>query len=77
MAAAVPIVGAAAGVGKLAKTASKLNKGTPRYLYHYTGANPQRIATEGLKPGASGKVFTTPKGDLSPVQAQKAYALVL
>jgi hypothetical protein len=44
-------------------------------LYHYTGADPAKIAAEGLVPGASGKVFTTPAGNLSPLQAQIDLAL--
>ncbi len=44
-------------------------------LYHYTGANPNKIAAEGLIPGGSGKVFTTPSGKLSPLQAQLDLAL--
>jgi RHS repeat-associated protein len=44
-------------------------------LYHYTGANPAKIMESGLLPGASGKVFTTPNGTLSPLQAQLDLAL--
>ncbi len=47
----------------------------PEKLYHYTNTDPGRIAEEGLKPGASGKVFTTPDGNLSPMQAQIDLAL--
>jgi len=46
-------------------------------LYHYgfsTAADD--IAKQGLRPGiSSGKVFTTPRGDLSPLQAQIDLAL--
>ena len=48
---------------------------TPEKLYHYTGADPSKIATGGLKPGASGEVFTTPAGNLSPLQAHIDLAL--
>lgn len=46
-------------------------------LYHYTGeANVGGILTEGLVPGrVSGKVWTTPNGTLTPLQAQIELAL--
>ena len=44
-------------------------------LYHYTSATPQDILKRGLKPGDSGKVFTTHTGNLSPLQAQIDLAL--
>jgi len=47
----------------------------PGKLYHYTSADPYKIIHEGLIPGASGKVYTTPVGDLSPLQAQIDLAL--
>jgi len=49
----------------------------PAKLYHYTGADPQSIVDSGaLKTGnVSGKVYTTPNGDLSPLQAQIDLAL--
>ncbi|WP_104371364.1 hypothetical protein [Desulfocucumis palustris] len=56
-------VGAGEGVGKAEK------------LYHYTSASPESILKNGLHPGASGKVFTTPAGNLSPMQAQIDEAL--
>jgi hypothetical protein len=62
---------AAGAAGDAAKAAAK----TPDKLYHYTGADPSKIATEGLTPGGSGKVFTTPDGHLSPIQAQGDLAL--
>ncbi|MGI0035692.1 MAG: hypothetical protein ACRD98_07480, partial [Nitrososphaera sp.] len=62
---------AAEAVGDAAKTATK----TPGKLYHYTGADPSKIALEGLKPGGSGNVFTTANGNLSPLQAQVDLAL--
>ena len=37
--------------------------------------DPSKIAVEGLKPGGSGNVFTTPHGNLSPLQAQVDLAL--
>jgi RHS repeat-associated protein len=61
----------AEAVGDVARSAGK----TPEKLYHYTGADPSKIAAEGLKPGGSGKVFTTPDGTLSPLQAQVDLAL--
>lgn len=42
----------------------------PEKLYHCTGADLSKIAAEGPRPGASGKVITTPAGNLSPIQAQ-------
>ncbi len=47
----------------------------PEKLYHYTSRNPERIMSEGIKPGLSGNVFTTPNGILSPLQAQIDLAL--
>jgi len=47
----------------------------PDKLYHYTSADPKQIMSEGLVPGRSGKVFTTPDGTLSPLQAQIDLAL--
>lgn len=48
----------------------------PAKLYHYTGeANVAAILENGLRPGASGKVFTTTVGDLTPMQAQIELAL--
>lgn len=45
-------------------------------LYHYTGeANVASILEKGLTPGASGKVFTTTNGGLTPLQAQIELAL--
>jgi hypothetical protein len=48
---------------------------TQSKLYHYTSADPTTIVREGLVPGASKKVFTTPAGKLSPQQAQIDLAL--
>lgn len=48
----------------------------PGRLYHYTGAgNAERILQNGLQPGRSRQLFTTPAGNLSPVQAQIELAL--
>lgn len=47
----------------------------PERLYHYTSRNPERIMSEGLVPGPGGNVFTTPNGNLSPLQAQIDLAL--
>jgi hypothetical protein len=48
----------------------------PATLYHYTSeAGAAGIMERGLLPGASGKVFTTTAGDLSPLQAQIELAL--
>jgi RHS repeat-associated protein len=46
-------------------------------VYHYTtDASAQKILRDGLLPGqTSGKVYTTPNGTLSPVQAQIELAL--
>ena len=44
-------------------------------LYHYTSADPEAIASQGLRAGSAGKVFTTPNGGLSPLQAQLDLAL--
>ncbi|MCO6455264.1 MAG: hypothetical protein J5I93_08180, partial [Pirellulaceae bacterium] len=44
-------------------------------LYHYTGADPARIMERGLRPGASGKVWLTPNGSLTPTQAQLDLAM--
>ncbi len=44
-------------------------------LFHFTSAAKDKIVSEGLRPGASGKVFTTPQGNLSPIQAQLDLAL--
>ncbi len=57
--------------------ATKAVKGTggAEKLYHYTSANPESILKNGLQPGSSGKVFTTPAGNLSPLQAQLDLAL--
>ena len=45
--------------------------GVPAKLYHYTGeGNVGGILEKGLVPGGSGKVFTTPNGGLTPLQAQ-------
>jgi RHS repeat-associated protein len=45
-------------------------------LYHYGfERNASKILSEGLIPGASGKVYTTPAGNLSPLQAQIDLAL--
>jgi RHS repeat-associated protein len=60
----IPFVG---GLGKAVREGGK--------LYHYTGANPAKILEGGLRPGASGKVFTTPTGNLTPLQAQLDLAL--
>jgi len=57
------------------KRLRKLKASKSAKLYHYTGANPNKIAAEGLIPGGSGKVFTTPSGKLSPLQAQLDLAL--
>ncbi len=54
----------------VAERASEVEK-----LYHYTSADPESILRNGLRPGVSGKVFTTPAGDLSPLQAQIDLAL--
>jgi hypothetical protein len=49
----------------------------PATLYHYTSeAGAAGIMEKGLLPGASGKVFTTTAGDLSPLQAQVELALL-
>ncbi|HSF33186.1 MAG TPA: RHS repeat-associated core domain-containing protein, partial [Candidatus Tectomicrobia bacterium] len=60
----IPFVG---GLGKAVRGGGK--------LYHYTGANPAKIMENGLRPGASGKVFTTSTGNLTPLQAQLDLAL--
>jgi len=44
-------------------------------FYHYTSANPESILKNGLQSGSSGKVFTTPSKNLSPLQAQIDLAL--
>ena len=49
--------------------------GTSQNLYHYTSADPTAIANQGLRPGASGNVYATPVGNLSPLQAQVDLAL--
>ncbi len=51
-------------------------KSGPSTLYHYTSAgNAESIVQNGLRPGAGGQVFTTPAGNLTPVQAQIELAL--
>ncbi len=45
-------------------------------LFHYTSErNVAGILENGLRPGAGGKVFTTPAGNLTPMQAQIELAL--
>ncbi len=49
---------------------------TPAKLYHYTSSEyASSIVENGLRPGASGKVFTTPDGSMSGSQAQIDLAL--
>jgi RHS repeat-associated protein len=58
------------------KAAKEIVATAPRKLYHYGFSRyADDIASGGLKPGTSGKVFTTPAGDLSPMQAQIDLAL--
>jgi len=54
-----------------------VDKGTaPEKLYHYGfSRNADEILKSGLKPGPSGKIYTTPQGNLSPLQAQIDLAL--
>ncbi len=61
--------------GAFARSMASSLKANVGKLYHYTWANPAKIAAEGLRPGASGKVFTTPAGNLSSLQAQVDLAL--
>jgi hypothetical protein len=67
-------------VAEGARDASKIEKvvegaGNTEKLYHYTSASPESILKSGLQPGSSGKVFTTPAGNLSLLQAQIDLAL--
>ena len=49
---------------------------SPGKLYHYTSRKyADSIVENGLKPGAKGKVFTTPDGTMSGLQAQIDLAL--
>lgn len=59
------------------KVASHVAKGgAPEKLFHFTQSrNAGAMAETGLRRGASGKVFTTPQGNLSPLQAQIGLAL--
>lgn len=51
-------------------------RGAPERLFHFTRAeSAEAIAKQGLRPGGSGKVFLTPQGNLSPLQAQIDLAL--
>lgn len=69
----------AAGISERALARAELTAiegaGNAEKLYHYTSASPESILKNGLQPGASGKVFTTPTGNLSPMQAQIDLAL--
>ncbi|MCC6641242.1 MAG: hypothetical protein IT386_08795 [Deltaproteobacteria bacterium] len=48
----------------------------PERLFHYTTTDAAgAIAKEGLTPGQSGRVFLTPQGGLSPLQAHIDLAL--
>ena len=48
----------------------------PSKLYHYTyQVHSTSITEQGLKPGASGKSFTTPVGTYTPIEAQMYLAL--
>lgn len=70
------IDGAAAAPGLVGGGIRCAAKTLPRNLYHYTGArNVETILNNGLQPGRSGQLFTTPTGNLSPVQAQIELAL--
>ncbi|MCA3023432.1 MAG: RHS repeat-associated core domain-containing protein [Rhodocyclaceae bacterium] len=61
--------------GPVAKVMSKAAQGAEK-LYHYAPSKyADSIAENGLRPGSSGKVFTTPNGSMSPLQAQIDLAL--
>jgi len=67
------------GIGELCAVegvAAESAETNPSTLYHYTAeANAASIAENGLLPGASGQVFTTTNGGLTPLQAQIELAL--
>ena len=72
------MIGIAAGAAKIAKSASKLTKGVPRYLYHYTNKTAAKnISKVGLqtKYSSDGFIYLTNKSNLSPLQAQIELAL--
>jgi hypothetical protein len=66
---------AASGAASLADDAANVADDAASKLYHYTSSSVDDIMAEGLQPGASGSVFTTPAGNLSPLQAQIDLAL--
>ncbi len=48
----------------------------PPTLYHYTASNnAPAILKRGLLPGRSGKIFVTPNGTYTPIEAQMFLAL--
>ena len=58
------------GVGEKLGGQTKLEKDVPNKLYHYTrNANIDGILKKGLVIPKSGKIFATPNGNLSPLQA--------
>ena len=65
------------GGGVLLNAFDKVTRGVgPQKLYHYTRSqHADSIAEAGLRRGSGGQVFTTPHGNLSPIQAQIDLAL--
>ena len=61
---------------KFCEVSGNVTNKAPDKLYHYTSSKyADSIAENGLRPGASGKVFTTPDGTKSGLQAQIDLAL--
>ena len=64
------------GVASVAESiAAKSVSNLPAKLYHYTSADPASIMSQGLKIGESGKIYASPFGNLSPIQAQLENAM--
>lgn len=61
----------------VAKGATELTEAVAggRRLYRYTSDPPEEVLLHGFIPGRSGIVYTTPMGDLTPLQAQIDLAL--